>query len=622
MQHVQVIINGARVDVASLSIDFEFLNPFFTDSVFQTAYNYSHDLPLTPKNKSVFGFVNRFDVSKDKRYPYQLLLDGAVFIDGIAYVDAIDDHSITISVTSNASELVKKMNDKLLNEIPFDTVTVYDEGIQPIDKVEEWKNHMTNIMFNEDPTTGTHKFPMIQTRGYDGQLSVDNQYFYHNDAKVNIFGEQTYFKNFPVPRFNIEKLGASTWAFSVAPCPRIAYILDQVFKFYNITKTVGAVWNEQELLQMITFAGITIDNNVRLDTNLNEMEIGQQGYEYEMNIHLGSFNLGDFVPKTPIYNLFKMLNEVFGVVFNLEGKTLTAISFKEVFQKSVADYSKYNLDQVVDSINDKKILNVRYREEDNNVLPIIFLPQSITNQPSPSPGIQYYIKYSKDWIDNGQIGIVNDNSELSNSIELSHFPMRSSLFFTEGYIVNNDGLGDEYKLKARGEIQAHLQYPYAISSVLGDKQERAEEFFIGCYRGVYQTIQQFLASPEDESYTVNFFDEPWAYSYSKVRWGTNTEATDPYFPYIFGKSIYLSRFDGTYANNLKYFYQLMANHKVMTVDTIMPAHVLMQLQRFTDIKHLIKDKRGNQIGYLAKISGSITEKGLGIVTLEYRVPGI
>lgn len=604
MQKVQIIINSQRCDISELDISFEFVNPFFTEQVFQASYNYSHDIPLTPANKKALGFVNRFDVNKTKKHAYKLIIDGVIFMTGIAYIDGISDHAISLSIISDAAELVKKINEKLLHEIPMDTVKIYDDGQSPIDKVDSWENHMNQIMSQESVTGGTHKFPMIWTNGYDGQRDKNNYIFSENRCAINATAIGKFMKNFPIPIAYKPNESTSIWPFSIAPCPRIMYVLQKIFDYYGIKKTNGTLWDDYELQQMICFAGVTLDNIIKLDNNFNEVTNTNQTIAYELNVSTSNFNLADLVPKSTIYSVFKMLNEIYGVVFNIDGSTLTAVSFKEVLQKPLKDYSKYYLDNITDNVNEEKIINIRYSKESDHELPIVFL---ITEDGTFS-----------NKKDTSEIGIIKNNDELASSITFDHFPMKSSLFGDFEGFINNEQLINDIDLFNRtgwGELLPRFIYPYAISSINGTKSERKESLYVGCYRGIFSTPRYYNGNIND----VEWFDEPWPYNYSKVRWESDTTETFPALPYKFGKSIYLYRWDGTYENNLKYFYELLENHKIIQVESIIPVHVLMQLKNFTDCKHIIKDKRGNQVGILSKISGSISATGIGQITLEYRV---
>lgn len=615
MDQVVLRIDGKIVDLGDAEIPFESINPLFSENAFNSEYSFEHHLPFTPRNMSVLGFVNRYDTDKQSQLTYELSISGFSFYKGFVRISISDNSKFRLVYISSEIDFVQKASAKALKDLDFDTVTVCETGDSPETMLEKWKTYIENNMLVENPTVGTCKFPMIMTEGYDGNRGSENLIHFLNGHVVNPFALGEFQVGFKVEDSEKPTADAKFFPFTISPCPRVHHIIEKIMEMYNIRELVGDFWQNKEYQQMVAFSGIVMDYIRRgsetvfeeWDNVMNWWNIEVPvTYTYEWNVYGYQFNLKDFVPDNVVLSVFKMLFECFGVVFRFEnGKLIANYADKLLIQKP-SDYSHIYIDNGIYEQQLENVISIGYSRETDlkrTILPKWNYTSSVTNVFEN---------------DDSMLSISEGNAEQNVDYPLDHLPMRSTFFVTEGLHTQQTIWKTEADRDktAFGEHAPRFLYNYGIASLgLQDKQYRRSDWNIGCYRGVHETIRTYF---EGDDPAFASYDVPWPFSWSGCNWDSNT--VSPPFNHQFGNSIYLNEQRGTYALYLRNKLLKSDNSDTITREANLELHKLMELKKFEDIVHFLKDRNGNRIGILAKISAVITSKGIKSVVLDYKIP--
>ena len=452
--------------------------------------------------------------------------------------------------------------------------------------------------FTNSPTEGSHKFPMIWTAGYDGNYGNKNYLHERNQHVINPIAEGNFMGNWGVLDIDKQDPNEKWWSFTVSPCPRIHYLLECIFDWYNVNKITGQLWENVEMRQLVAFAGVVLDHELKLSS----------GSPYRLNVHTASFNLSDFVPDVKVIETFKMLNEIYGAYFTMSsGGKMNIRTYRESLREKVIDVSKWCIDDQSIEISDTLFPNIIYEVAAEN---------SVNKQYMPT--WDYIVTSPTDFeLDRSERGINLNPLERNEETELSHFPMKSIFFVTEGYEQDRDQYlyGTEQTRTGYGELMPRFVYPYGIMT-LGDPSNnfRADRFHVGYFRGIHDTRQVHLV---DDIEVIDTISTCWPYSYSHTTWDSRNTSIP--FDHLFGTALYLAEEKGTYEEYLKDYYKII-NGDILKRKFIIPEHVLIKLATFDNMKHLIRDRRGSIVGFLKSISGTITESGVKEIENEYLIP--
>ena len=592
------------MDIGKISIPFEYICPLFSENKFNSFFTFTHTLPATAKNKSALMHSNRFDTDNFYQYDYQLVIDGFVLIDALAKATVHDD-GINITVVSRGIEFVKKAEQRSIRDFDFGSVSVCDQSDSYGVRLLKWRDHIIDVNLTESPEEGTHKFPQIFTAGYDGNYGKDNYPHSKHKHVVNPMADGTFPMNIIFPKAQMNTYEDQWWFYTIAPCIRIQYVFEKLMEYYGFTLKDIELLNEQEFKQAVAFNGVVLDDVVDLGGGL-------------VNSHGLGFNISDFLPETSVLDFFAMIYELTGYSFNVGKGEIRFIDSKKILSKKPSDYSMWYIESSSFDIVDYQAIKVVYSEEKENEnlklqLPIWNMPISSLN---PTTG-EYILNP-----DPSHIGVNTNVDEVNTERTLSHYPMKCTFSMTYGYmedmtafIQEEAGGFDPARRYGCYEYMPAFVYPYGIQSVKESTEKKiAQPWYVGCIRGQHTTIN----APNPS--TINGYPiSIWPYNYATTTWDDRNITTA--FSHDFGSSIYLTAERGTWQRFMKTI-SVLDNADRITRRAHVPLHVLSNLTRFEDIKHILRDRRGNRIGYLEKVSGQITENGIGEIELTYRVPKV
>lgn len=596
MDRIQVFFDRLPVDISGFEMEFEFINPMFSENHFNTGYSFETSFPWSSRNKARFQHANRIDTLRKSEYDCKINVNGALFFEGLAKVQLSNGKRMNVTLVSYGIDFVQELTSLQLDELDLDQYEVYSDSVTSASsKLAWWQSHVTNVM-NEDSTQGKYKFPSIQTLGYTGDNNSGNTYHQVHRNIVNPFAEASFMRNWPVPYTPGDNEQFDQWAFTVSPCPRIGYLMDKLCERFNITRINGEIWEEQEYKQMVLFSGVVMDEVQR---HVNA------GVNYYTNVHGALIDLKKHVPKCSALELFNLLFETFGATFNYNKGNLTATTVKSLMNKKPILLKSASFDvafEVQDYIGE---ISVVYEDGIKNkwksYLPFINIPV-----------------LQKNLVDNQWNGINESLGEEKNQIQLKHQVMKSTFFIMEGYAMSDVMFnGQTWEWTGNGEYSPRHQYFGGISAVSDDGQYRNEKMYVGLYRGKHPGFQWKLPN-ESDPVVPTVVQQYWSYSHDQSLW--DPTSTPVPFVHNFGKSLYLGMENGTWDNWLKYYYLNGEMYDPMSVDVSMPVHQLMNFCKFKDIKHVLQTKSGSIKGIHEKIGGKLTEFGIKDVAFSYRVP--
>lgn len=604
MQRVSILMNKKQMDIGKISIPFEYICPLFSENKFNSFYTFNHTLPATAKNKSVLMHSNRFDTDNSYQYDYQLVIDGFVLIDALAKATVHDD-GINITVVSRGIEFVKKAEQRSIRDFDFGYVEVASKDDSYGVRILKWRDHMIDVNLTQSPNEGSHKFPQIFTAGYDGNYGKENYPHYKHKHVVNPMADGTFPMNIVFPKTEMKTYDDQWWFYTIAPCIRIQYVLEKLMQYYGFTLKDIELLNEPEFQQMVAFNGAVLDDVVDLGGAL-------------INSHGLGFSIADFLPETSVLDFFTMIYEITGYSFNVQKGEIRFIDSKPLLLKKPSDYSKWYIEDSSFDVVDYQAIKVNYSEEKENEnlklqMPVWNMPISAldlaTNEYLPNP-------------DPSHTGINTNVDEVNTERTLIHYPLKCTFGMTFGYmedmtafIQEEAGGFDPARRHGCYEYMPAFVYPYGIQNVNDASEKKiASSWYIGVIRGSHTTIN----APNPS--TINGYPNSiWPYNYATTTWDDRNISVA--FNHDFGNSIYLTSERGTWQRFMKNI-SMLDNADRITRKAQMPLHVLINVTKFEDIKHILRDRRGNRIGFLEKVSGQITEKGIGEIELTYRVPKV
>lgn len=120
---LQIYVDDRPIDLSDdISIDLVFENPLFSSDRIPATYSMSYDLPLTPRNRQVFGNPDRVAAAGDcfRERPARILFAGLEIASGMLTIEEVSD---VITVNFSGSVLPAALNRKLykveMDKIPL-----------------------------------------------------------------------------------------------------------------------------------------------------------------------------------------------------------------------------------------------------------------------------------------------------------------------------------------------------------------------------------------------------------------------------------------------------------------------------------------------------------------------
>jgi hypothetical protein len=601
---ISIKINGQFADLfKGMKIPLKFENPVFSEDFINGAYSYSWNLPLTEKNKRLI---------KPKNNEIILLFKGIQLFSGYI-VDFYDDGKILIiNIINDAKKLKEELEFQKLSYLDLEEIEVIPTATAVDVKMGLWAIHI-NDNLESDPNQGSHKFPMIKTFGYNNFTETEsekqNEMFEFGGRTINRHGLGFFQGNFPVAKTFAG--GRMNWITTIAPCPRVEYLLTEIFKKFGFKLRKNQLVAIPEFLQMVLF------NNYVLD-RLEESNTDSTKY---INTFADSYNLSNHVPNNNLYSLFLLLNEVFDAYFVFDNKFVDIFIVKDSLKIKPINLSKYASEIKTNDNSDKTGFVLDYSDEELIKEKIIVSFEDVIGFGTV---FQYLYPYLK--ID------YPSNRSSNKTTSITAIPLITITIGNEtGYITNQTDY-ENYKTSDPQEPWTLLGYAqneywarsssYIKSDVLTPEVEIFEKLYFMCYRGVSEGFLPAFDvdgnyTPDDNtnpntSKTSNFKNPIWI--------NEETESFDFDTNESFGKSsVYLNGPDNAFDSYKKPKLNLLYNSTIKTKILYFPLFKLLELLKWKEFRHVIQQKKESFIGYAKSYSFVLTDEGISPTECEYIV---
>lgn len=578
---LRVKINGTIIDLPKdIAIQVKAANPIFSENGFNETYSYSFTIQKTARNKSI---IHRLP----NRYFNITIEFGSYLIEsGIGNVKT-NFNSFSISFKNNAIDLRQRLEETNLKSLDLGTVQVCEESDLPTVKIQKWVDHMTQTTITDPVTSGSHKFPHIQADDEAQDQDYFDEWYQKNPDyifSVNALQGNQYVKNVGWP---VAYNGSQpAWWNSVSPCLRIEFIFNKLME--KITKDLGITLNENQLDQIIEFKQM-------IHFSLLTMDKIEENSGFNYNVHGTSFELTKFAPKLNGMDLFKMLDEIFGIYSVLKNGKLKILLKKNLVNSRYIDVSKYC--QYEYEIEEREYDSVQ-----------ILYPIDLDLLGLVPTWDTYVTTISGDLTtrDHDDITIGNGNSQ---SIEYSYIPMKSYLSYSypeypstwNGSVVYNSSMHTYFK-SVFGLISKH----YSESE--WNNSGGIEKFLIGLIRGKHDLYNQSTSS----------FDEKMVFS-NQHKFNDQTLYYE-LVTYTFGTcSLYLNSEKSHIDVYVKKFIDLMRRADLITKLLYMPIHKIVEIMKWEEPNHIIKQRNLSFKGMVKEINFTLYLDRVSPVSVTYAV---
>lgn len=598
---IQIKINSEYLDInKETKISFKFINPFFSENFINESYSYSFLIKNNIKNKRILSRKNK---------SIDVLFSNILFCQGEILSVYEEEDNLNVNFRSKAKVLKENFEAKMLNELELDSFTINEASEDPFDKVQNWKNHIDTVLA-EDSKTGSHKFPMIKSWGYnnfeDTNSEETNTLFEFQGRVANRHGLGSFQPNFPVTNSFLD--GKKNWITTVAPCPRTEYLLNKIFDLFKIRIRNNELKNIPEFLQMFIW------NNYVLD----KVEPDSFGNYY--NTHSDEFDLKNHVPKNNLFSILNLLNEVFDAVFVFENNYVDILIFSNAIKNKELDLSKYATELYSNEVNNNTAFIINYPDELISNQKILESYTDINDFNS----FNYLFTHKELYFGKNKLNPILKTLEA--------YPLQTITIGNEtGYILTQASYEvyialptpEPTTLVGFGQNEYYAFSPYYLKS---DEYENDAEIFENIYFGLYRGLSNGFKPYFDEdgiydpigntypltSKTCNFKNPIWINEdFEEKDFDTNE---------ILGlSSVFINGPDSSFDKYKSQKVQILLNSDIKKKIFYFPIHIVLELIKFKRIRHIFKLKNESFKGYIKTISFVLTNEGISASEIEYYV---
>jgi hypothetical protein len=593
---IGVTLNGQTLELyPSMTVQIKRTNPMFSETHWEDGYSYSFTFPNSPMNRRVF-YSNR--AQEDDLIVVSFI--GIEFIRGKLVSVKKTHESITANLIDESTDLRKKLEARHMDDLDLPSVVVCDIEDSALAKQVKWRNHMTETTFNTPPDQGAYKFPRIFTRSYSDWQADDESTHIHrvNNGVVNAHTDGEYLISGPVPISFDPQPTYKHWLFTISPCLRIQYVLDQMMEQIGVGTVISRLFDIPEFKQLISFSGYVLDQ---------EEIAGSSKY----NVHGFGFDLNDFLPDAQWISLFNMLADMFGAFYSRRNGELQILLIRDILNQKAVNFSRYCDPQYLMENGDNIAYLIKYPESEYQF--------SVWYYSDSLPLFPYNRIYP-----NADISINNEVDIADTEILFDHLPMTSVV----EYLLFFNNFPDIFSGSFAGLRDFGTAFYYDVDFIRSAEfpdldTERSTRFYPGVVRGMYPTpIREYDAFNSVIGTTIR--DTLVQYNYNRLQISPETQAAYAAYLVDYGiSSIYGSEDQNSFDLYLREFYELLSKSVYIQKELYLPAHVLLDLMKWKATKHVIQQKNLSFEGYVKDVSFTISQTGISPTTITYvvRDPG-
>ncbi|WP_304709036.1 hypothetical protein [uncultured Rikenella sp.] len=220
---LQIYVDDRPIDLSDdISIDLVFENPLFSSDRIPATYSLSYDLPLTPRNRQVFGNPDRVAAAGDRfrERPARILFAGLEIASG---VQTIEEISGVITVNFSGSVLPAALNRKLYH-VEMDKIPLsYNGSFAQETSMVVWDGILRENM--KDPDAPFFAPPLAIKDAEPVEPDPDNpedSFLTTRRSFVNLVDQSLNYIHF--------RQGSGNWyMLKILPAVKVWYLFDKIF---------------------------------------------------------------------------------------------------------------------------------------------------------------------------------------------------------------------------------------------------------------------------------------------------------------------------------------------------------------------------------------------------------
>jgi hypothetical protein len=116
---IAIKINNEYLDLPeTFSVSMQQQSPLFKETATATGYSYPIEIPLTPKNRQILGYLDQTDIAKDfEPYPCIISFAGAQLVIGTLNLNSIDKNKASAYIIEY--DFDSKLLESNIRDIPL-----------------------------------------------------------------------------------------------------------------------------------------------------------------------------------------------------------------------------------------------------------------------------------------------------------------------------------------------------------------------------------------------------------------------------------------------------------------------------------------------------------------------
>lgn len=222
---LQLFTDGQPTDLSDdISIDLVFENPLFSTDRIPTSYSLSYDLPLTPKNRQLFGNPDRIASAGDRfrERPTRIFFAGIEIASGVQTLEEISD---VITVNFSGRILPAALNRKLYH-VEMDKIPLAYNGAYAVEtSMTVWDGILRSNMKDPDAPFAAPPIAIkdveMQERDPDNpeDFLLNTRSMWINPMHISAHSYEHFLKN----------SGERFYLLKILPAVRVWYLFDKIF---------------------------------------------------------------------------------------------------------------------------------------------------------------------------------------------------------------------------------------------------------------------------------------------------------------------------------------------------------------------------------------------------------
>jgi hypothetical protein len=308
---IAIKINNEYLDLPeTFAVSMQQQSPLFKETATATGYSYPIEIPLTPKNRQILGYLDQLDIAKDfDTYPCTISFGGAELILGTLNINSIDQKKASAYIIEYNFD--SKRLDTNIRDIPLGGV----RSIVPTMYAEMYE-HANALVHSDADSSDYVFFPTHNNRFFEGHEVMNNTlhtapHTYSHVINLWDFQKQSYFDAVRYLQMGFdyafdvyidvdETVKQSTYV----PYPYVVAILRYIARYLGEYKLVGDWVNDAYIKKLCIYNTHSLDNVSSFTTMLGTFPQIKSDADIDLKNHLPDVSIKTFISE--IANLFNL----------------------------------------------------------------------------------------------------------------------------------------------------------------------------------------------------------------------------------------------------------------------------------------------------------------------------